>query len=217
MFKSWLLPLYVKFLSFLPYFSTEDLAKNLTIEQRKRSLLFQRVVSGRALISPPSQDTSRMTPGLEMKYFISYEMGKVATSKWSGAKQFTEVGFESWKEPKGPHKSDCPQLASPESAAAWGPGRLHPGSRSPPTPDPALPCNSTPLPDQPKLLKGEPKSGSEIKQSHQFSSLLPNSINFKSGTCHVKVQGQTRKGGKGDKNKKNLISVLKELGICSKR
>lgn len=77
-----------------------------------------------------------------------------------------------------------------------------------------------PRPDQPKPLKGEqgePKPGSEIKQSNQFSSLLPHSINFKSGTYHVKVQDQARKGGKGAKDKKNLTSVLKELGICSRR
>lgn len=84
-------------------------------------------------------------------------------------------------------------------------------------PDPTLPCNSVPRPDQPKPLQGEPKSGSEVKQTNQFSSLLPHSINFKSGTYHVKVQGQTRKGGKGAKDKKNLTSVLKELGICSRR
>lgn len=81
-------------------------------------------------------------------------------------------------------------------------------------PDPTLPCNSVPRPDQPKPLQGEPKSGSEVKQTNQFSSLLPHSINFKSGTYHV-IKCRARQGrvAKGPKIRK--ISPLFSRNLVS--
>ena len=49
------------------HFSMEDLAKCLR-ENNGNITLFQRGVSVRALISLPSPDMCRVTPGLEMKY-----------------------------------------------------------------------------------------------------------------------------------------------------
>lgn len=188
------------------HFSMEDLAKCLW-ENNGNITLFQCGVSVRALISLPSLDMCRVTPGLEMKYsfYLIWE-GKIATSKWSRGKQFIKVGFESWKKPKG-SKSDCPQSVCLKSKSGKA-GDVLVYSRDR---DPSLLLREHEATNSTRKAWEWANLAQRINSS--ISSLLLDSVNFKLTTYHVKAQGQTRKDGKGSQHKKTSSLSSRNLEV----
>lgn len=143
----------MEILSLLPHFSIEDLDKFLWQNNGKDPIPSNvKSLSGLSLASH-HRICAKWLLGLRWNiHFISYERGKIATSKWSRAKQFIKAGFGSWKEPEGPQVW-LPSVGREEWH--WGAGDVVVWCQAPdpPTPDAMLPYDSTPLSDQPKSSK----------------------------------------------------------------
>lgn len=149
-----------------------------------------------------------MAPGPETKYSFSLiERRKTATSKWSNAKQFIEMKFESWTGPVG--------------SGVWLPSWLEEGAlqghqgrvvcSQAPDLSPQVqhsPWDTTPLPGQPRCSEVSP----DLAQRGQTIQ----SIDFKLRVYHVRSRARQGSKTMGTKIKKNISSHQK-LSICSRR
>lgn len=139
-------------------------------------------------------------------HFVLSERRKTATSKWSSAKQFIKMKFESWKGPAG-SGAWLPSVGHEESAIQGSQGRVVCG-QAPDLPPQIQhpPWDTTPLPGQPRCSEVSP----DLAQREQ---MIPSVLNWASAT----LRRRARQGSKTKGTKLKNIPSHQKLSICSRR